>query len=50
MKMIAEYLDYALKFEQMAAEESDPKLKAQFASMRNLRPAKFLVLPGKQRR
>jgi hypothetical protein len=30
MKMIAEYLDNALKFERMAADESHPKLKAQF--------------------
>jgi hypothetical protein len=26
MKMLAEYLDSALKFEQMAAHEKDPKL------------------------
>jgi hypothetical protein len=30
MKMLAEYLDTAIKFEQMAAQENDPKLKAQF--------------------
>jgi hypothetical protein len=30
MKMLAEYLDSALKFEQMAAHEKDPKLKADF--------------------
>ena len=30
MKMLAEYLDTAIKFEQMAANESDPKLKAEF--------------------
>jgi hypothetical protein len=30
MKMLAEYLDSALKFEQMAADEKDPKLKADF--------------------
>ena len=30
MKMLAEYLDTALKFEQMAAAETDPKLKADF--------------------
>jgi len=30
MKMLAEYLDTAIKFEQMAAHENDPKLKAQF--------------------
>jgi len=30
MKMLAEYLDTAIRFEQMAAHESDPKLKADF--------------------
>jgi hypothetical protein len=30
MKMISEYLDHAITFERMAAEEDDPKLKAQF--------------------
>jgi hypothetical protein len=30
MKMLAEYFDMAIKFEQMAAAEKDPKLKAQF--------------------
>ena len=30
MKMLAEYLDTALKFEQMAAAEKDPTLKADF--------------------
>jgi len=30
MKMLAEYLDTAIKFETMAAAESDAKLKAQF--------------------
>jgi len=30
MKMLAEYLDTAIKFETMAATESDAKLKAQF--------------------
>jgi hypothetical protein len=30
MKMLAEYFDTAIKFEQMAAAEKDPKLKAQF--------------------
>jgi hypothetical protein len=29
MKMIAEYLDNAFKFERMAADELDPKLKAE---------------------
>ncbi len=30
MKMIAEYQEQAIGFEKMAAEENDPKLKAQF--------------------
>jgi hypothetical protein len=30
MKMIAEYLENAIKFERLAAEESSPKLKADF--------------------
>jgi hypothetical protein len=30
MKMIAEYQEQAIQFEKMAAEEKDPKLKAQF--------------------
>ena len=30
MKMLAEYVDMAIKFEQMAASENDPKLKADF--------------------
>lgn len=30
MKMLAEYLDTAIKFEPMAAQETDPKLKADF--------------------
>jgi hypothetical protein len=30
MKMLAEYLDTAMKFEQTAALEHDPKLKAEF--------------------
>jgi hypothetical protein len=30
MKMLAEYLDTAIKFEQMAADEKNPKLKAEF--------------------
>jgi hypothetical protein len=30
MKMLVEYLENAIKFEQMAAEEKDAKLKAQF--------------------
>jgi hypothetical protein len=30
MKMLAEYLDTAMKFEQMATHEDDPNLKAQF--------------------
>jgi hypothetical protein len=28
MKMIAEYLEHALQFERMAADEGDPQLKA----------------------
>jgi hypothetical protein len=32
MKMLAEYLDTALKLEQLAAQETDPKLKADFES------------------
>ena len=30
MKMITEYLDHALTFERMAAEEDNPAVKAQF--------------------
>ncbi len=30
MKMLAEYLDTAIKFEQMATHENDPQLKADF--------------------
>lgn len=30
MKMLAEYLENALKFERMAADEKDPALKAHF--------------------
>jgi hypothetical protein len=30
MKMIAEYLEHAIQFERMAAEEKNPELKAQF--------------------
>jgi hypothetical protein len=30
MKMIAEYLEHALQFEQMAAETSDAELKTNF--------------------
>jgi hypothetical protein len=30
MKMLAEYLEAALKFERMAAAETDPELKAHF--------------------
>jgi hypothetical protein len=30
MKMLAEYLENATQFEQMAADEKDPKLKAEF--------------------
>ena len=31
MKMIAEYLEHALQFERMAADESDPALKESLA-------------------
>jgi len=31
MKMLVEYLENAAQFEQMAADEKDPKLKAEFA-------------------
>ena len=30
MKMLAEYLETAIRFERMAAEEEDPTLKANF--------------------
>jgi hypothetical protein len=30
MKMVAEYLEHARQFERMAAEELNPKVKAQF--------------------
>jgi hypothetical protein len=30
MKMLAEYLDNAVQFERMAADEKNPKLKAEF--------------------
>ena len=30
MKLVAEYLERAHQFEQMAAAEADPKLKAEF--------------------
>jgi hypothetical protein len=30
MKLITEYLEHALQFERLAAEESNPELKAQF--------------------
>ena len=40
MKMIAEYLEHALNFERMAAEETNPQVKAVFekqaATYRNL--------------
>jgi len=40
MKMIAEYLEHALSFERMAAEETNPQIKAVFekqaASYRNI--------------
>ena len=30
MKMVADYLEHALNFERMAADESNPELKADF--------------------
>lgn len=30
MKMIAEYLEHAIQFERLAADEQDPALKKQF--------------------
>ena len=56
MKMLAEYLDTAIKFEQMAAAEKDPKLKAelerQAASYRRLAEKRAkeygLKMPNKQ--
>ncbi len=30
MKMVAEHLDMAMKFERMAAHETDPKVRAEF--------------------
>jgi hypothetical protein len=30
MKMVAEYLEHALAFERMAADEPNPEIKAQF--------------------
>jgi hypothetical protein len=30
MKLLTEYLEHALSFERMAAQESNPELKAQF--------------------
>jgi hypothetical protein len=32
MKLLTEYLEHALQFERLAAQESNPKLKAQFES------------------
>ncbi|MCP3442253.1 hypothetical protein [Bradyrhizobium sp. CCGUVB14] len=32
MKLLGEYLEHALQFRRMAAEESDPKLKAAMES------------------
>jgi hypothetical protein len=51
MKMVAEYLEHALNFERMAAEEKNPKVKAVFekqaADYRRLatKRAKELGLP-----
>lgn len=30
MKLLAEYLDHALAFERLAAQENDPEVRAQF--------------------
>jgi hypothetical protein len=30
MKMVAEYIEHAIRFEQMAAQEKDAKLRAEF--------------------
>ena len=30
MKMLAEYIEHAIRFEQLAAQEKDPKLRAEF--------------------
>ena len=35
MKMIAEYLEHALNFERMAADNTDPKLKADLLKQAN---------------
>jgi len=43
MKMLVEYLENAVQFEQIAADEKDPKLKAKFGSPGQLR---ILVLPS----
>jgi hypothetical protein len=32
MKLLTEYLEHALMFERMAAEETNPEVKAQFAT------------------
>lgn len=32
MKLLTEYLEHALQFERLAAEETDPEIKAQFES------------------
>jgi hypothetical protein len=32
MKLLTEYLEHALQFERLAAEESNPELRAQFES------------------
>lgn len=51
MKLLGEYLEHALQFERMAAEESDPKLKAARESQAQayrkmaVKRAKMLGLP-----
>jgi hypothetical protein len=49
MKMVAEYLEKALNFEQLAVAEKDPKLKADFerqaAAYRKLAAERALKSP-----
>ena len=51
MKLLGEYLEHALQFERMAAEELDPKLKAAMESQAKAyrkmaaKRAKILGLP-----
>jgi hypothetical protein len=46
MKIVADHLDAAMKFEQMAVAEKDPKLKAEFErSSRRLSQARGRAKP-----